>query len=1220
LSVIPIYDKLCPSCGGKAEADSIINYGMCRKCFIKNNDRYLNALGFIHSLELEVKKFEEFFKQATGGYRLWGSQKAWVKRLLRGENTSIIAPTGVGKTTLLITYALYTALTYSYKVLILTPTSSLAKQVFSRTMEMLSRINDHSLRIVFYDSTKNKQAREQVIQKIKNNEYDILIITNAFLSRNPGLFREKYFNVIIVDDVDSILNRSRNIIRLLNMLGLDNEAIMLAKKIIDLRSKAIVFKINGLEDFYHKVLKEYIELEIKLHKKLDKKKGQIIIASATGRARGPFIAIFRELLNLDVTGVTIYARDVTDTYMLIDNENTLIENIGKLVKILGKGGIILLSPFHPLRKKISQEHLISVIRDLGFIVEKATPRSIKRFLEGEIDLIVGSSTYYGVSVRGIDAPEKIKYIVFVGTPCFVTDLDSLLSSIKGLYRMLLFLKEIGIDVNKYIAEVSRILRYTTRKELRLLKDLLRGRIEPKIITNERVLEKYNVLSKIISEVKPLIKNYVMQKKLVRVGTIILQSLYENNVSCLIPDVMTYIQATGRASRLYNGMMTHGLSVIIEYKELIDLVRALEYRIKRYNKDIEIVDIENIDLDKEKKLIEHTRAGLGNKFELNFKSMLLVVESPTKAKTIASFYGKPSKRKIGNTTVYEIPVIKNNNILYLNVVATKGHIYDLVTTNTGIYGIEVEDNVLKPVFTTLKRCRICGHQFIEGEKCPKCGAAEIYDSIEIVNVLRKLASEVDEVLIATDPDIEGEKIAYDVYLTVKPFNDNVYRIELHEITIKEFEKAIKEKRKINSNLVNAQLYRRILDRVIGFSLSQNLWHKFNAQWLGAGRVQTPVLGWIIDAYKRWREYMGYKLRIIFGEKPYYVFTVYIRDKEEAYKLYELLKENAVLDIDVKTIKVVEDKPKPPYTTDELLYDAFRIGIPPVKTMKIAQELFESGLITYHRTDSTHVSQTGIEVAKRYLQNKGLLHYFTPRNWGSHGAHEAIRPTNPWDPTDVEKAFSEGLLNTPVYLTPLHIRVYDLIFRRFVASQMKSYKKIVYEAEVKLPLNIRLTIEVPVKVIEQGHNIITKPLIYEWFKRDQKAYPIREIKIVKASLHRLLDGGTVVKMMKERGIGRPSTYAKILKSIKSHGYVIVSKKRGYFIPTKIGMNVYEYLVSNYRDLVSEETTKQMEATIDLIIKGSINLYEAVHEVLSKLATFNLIDIDLHTARKSLIEINS
>ena len=274
------------------------------------------------------------------------------------------------------------------------------------------------------------------------------------------------------------------------------------------------------------------------------------------------------------------------------------------------------------------------------------------------------------------------------------------------------------------------------------------------------------------------------------------------------------------------------------------------------------------------------------------------------------------------------------------------------------------------------------------------------------------------------------------------------------------------------------------------------------------------------------------------------------------------------------------------------------------MKIAQELFESGLITYHRTDYTYVSSTGISIARQYIKKHGFEGLFRPSHWGDKGAHEAIRPTHPLDVDELIKAISEGLINPSIPLTGLHYKLYGMIFNRFIASQMKPYKAKVAKISVYVA-DLELTeLEVILEIVDHGFDVIRNTTTYPSIQDivGKKLMPV-SIKVVDSSLEKLHSEGSIIKLMKSKGLGRPSTYASIISSIVRHGYVIRSKKRGYLIPTKTGIEVYDYLTKNYAELVSESTTKKMEETIDMIASGKASVETAILLVLDKITSYKL-----------------
>jgi len=1202
--VDPIYSRLCPVCGGSAEASVLVSVKSCRKCSLtEDSESSSRTLHYI--LEAELSEFEEFFEKATG-YKLWGGQRTWARRLLNHENVVITAPTGMGKTTLILVYSLYAVL-HGRKVLILTPTKALAHQIHAKLIQYSNSIGVKP-RIVYYDSEASKKKREEILSNICSNNYDILVVTNHFLTRRPDLVDPRYIDLIVVDDVDSLLKSNKNILRLIKLMGYSDEVVEKIKEKHRILWKLMVSRALDDRDSFMQYASRLIEIEkdIAFHLQNVPRK-QVVIASATGRMRGVYAKILRDILMIDISGLTIYGRNITDSYKLFTGEP---EPVVKLIEKMGPGCLILISPRHPFKDELeaSAESIKAMLEARGFRVAYATPTTIEKFANKQLDVIIGSSSYYGVAVRGIDAPEAIRYVVFLGTPVFTIDVDTLLAVPTMLIRTALHLHEV-LKNNSFrdIAMSVRKLIYTLNpNEQRLVSMMLRGKVKPDDIKSEKLTSVYNEIKRYYEEVKTIVRSYLANNHLISIGTITL--LYrecDGRFLAVIPDVYTYIQASGRASRLYFGKMTHGLSVIFEYATLKNVVEALDLKMSFFTNTRVFRPLEEVLIEREVEEIERTRSVKEKLSTMKYRNILVVVESPTKAKTIAKFFGRPVRRKIGTLTVYEILFTREEEIIHLNIIATRGHIFDLTTDpEIGLYGVLIDRFSIRPVYETIKRCRVCGAQFTYGERCPKCGSVSFIDSFEVINALRKLASEADEIYIATDPDIEGEKIAYDIYLALQGFNDKIYRIELHEITLREFLKALENKRSVDKRLVNAEIYRRVLDRILGFSLSHKLWRVFNKHWLGAGRVQTPVLGWIINRYY---EYKSSRYRfIVYEAREVPGLRIKVKIPLENRELYEKLLNVDEVVLKLKSREYVTVKPLPPYTTDQLLYDASKHGISVSTTMKIAQELFETGLITYHRTSSTYVSSTGIGVALKYLESKGLDKYANPSHWGSPGAHEAIRPVYPLDAQDLEKAVAEGLIASVIPLTPLHYKVYNMIFTRFIASQMKPYIVERSTYRVIFPELYEHEIVVDTDIVENGFNHVAKPLIFPALKNvDEIKVTVTPIAKYVASDKPLYSEGEIVNEMKLQGLGRPSTYAKIVEAILRHGYVVKSKRRGFLIPTKMGIAVYRYLEQNYPELISIDVTRNMERAIDLIASGEIDAVDAIEAAVALIAGYGLLE---------------
>lgn len=1149
-------------------------------------------------LDRDLSDFSSFFKGATGGLEPWGAQRAWIRRLLAGEHVVLIAPTGIGKTTLLLAYALYSA-RLGKRALYIAPTRALALQIYRRIAEFSRRAGLEGLPISFYDSGQSAKKRSEVLERIGRGEYGVLVITGHFLVKHIEKLLASPPSLIIADDADSLVKSDKSIKRLIALMGFGEDIIELAKRRMQVLWKIIYSRaMNGDPG---ELVKEYLSLDMEIEKRISStRRTQVVIASATGRMKGSMGKVLRELLRIDISGITIYGRDITDTYLLLSGEGP--GEVISLVRRLGPGGIIYISPRHPMKGLF--ERIAEGIRaESGLRAGEATPSNVFRMAKGDLDILIGSASYYGSSVRGIDIPDKVKYVVFLGTPVFSVPLESYLSSINSLMRALIYFVERGDrEAGGLLAKLRSISLGLTPGEARLIKLILEGKISGDVIKeSDKLYGKFKSIEEIYSWALRRVKEELAASKVMEMGTITLY-LDEKGAHAMIPDLMTYIQASGRASRLFNGRMTHGLSIIVEAPPFRNAISGLEARLKMVNRELGFVALSSVSLERELELAARTRdAGPGE--PLAYKSALIVVESPTKAKAIARFFGKPVSRRIGNLNVYQIPAKIGNEIIDINVIATRGHIFDLTTSDgVGVFGVFIDPVRVIPVYDTIKRCQICGTQFTHGASCPRCGSTLFTDSKAVVAALSKLAGEVDEVYIATDPDMEGEKIAYDVYEVIKEYNSNIRRIELHEITPQELQRALASPRDIDIKLVEAELFRRILDRWVGFSLSKALQAFYEKGYLGAGRVQAPALSFIVKRYEEYRANTCKKVSIVIGG-PYNIRTAFYLDKNDprlkgigAARALRLVKKGA---------QVVKLSPMPPFTTEEYLASASRLGIPSSVAMKIAQELFEAGLITYHRTDSKYVSSTGISVAMKYLEERGLRGLASPNHWGSPGTHEAIRPVHHYDSNGLIKAVAEGLINPVIPLTGLHLKLYDMIHRRFIASQMRGAKLVEAVFEVRVGGEALGELRAYTKVLEKGFNeVLPVKVVGALDGVGDIEVTDFSIEVSTSSRSPLYSEGDVVMLMKKHNIGRPSTYSKIIANLRKHGYVINSKKLLKLIPTKMGIEVDSFLRKEYPELVSVEATRHMEETIDLITKGAISAREALANLYAYLSQLSLV----------------
>ena len=1115
LMMIPIiYKEMCPNCGGEITSERL-EIGVCEKC-LKEKDVFekltlceklreeetLKHLKNYCRMWNEFKEFEEFAKSL--GYELLSIQKMWAKRVLKNKSFSIVAPTGVGKSFFGILMSLFLA-KKGKRCYIILPTTLLVKQTYEKMLSLIEK-NNLDVKVVAYHSELSTKERNEVKERIENNDYDVLITTSNYLTKNMPNCR---FDFVFVDDVDALLKASKNIDRTLKLLGFDEEIINEAYKIIYL------IKIGKIEDAMKK-------REILKEKVAKIKHGCLIIASATGKSYGDRVKLYRELLDFEIGFGMNKLRDVVDIY----DEEFSKEKILEYIKLFGSGGIVFVSIDYGVEKAQEIEKYLLDNNIKAKLIHSKDKKGFDDFREGEIDVLIGVASYYGVLVRGLDMPERVRYAIFYGIPKFKIRLKEYINSLKEKGE----LKE-DIDIEG-----------KTEEEIR----------------------------QIITE-KLKIKNFSLRKE-------------DDEYLLLIPDVKTYIQASGRTSRMTEFGLTKGASIVlVDEKEIFEALK--KYMLFMYESEFKKIDeinleelIKKIDEDREKIKVGRAKGKVPDLL----KSVLMVVESPNKARTIANFFGKPSVRKINNRNVYEVCI----GDLNLIITASGGHVFDLVTRE-GFYGVKIEDSLYIPIYTSIKK--VNGEQFTDQkdleelikqlmEKGERVNAMDAKENVEII---REIADEVDAIFIATDIDTEGEKIGYDIAINVLPFNKNIYRVGFNEITKRAILKAVEsfkkgDKLELDENKVRGQIVRRIEDRWIGFRLSQKLWDVFGKNYLSAGRVQTPVLGWIIERYNEYKTkvpYLSLKL-----ENDIYIGKIWEDefDKDE-------------VEVEVKVYEK-EIPPLPPFTTDTLLEEATkRFGLSTDEVMSIAQELFELGLTSYHRTSSTRVSLDGMRVAREYLKLNNMEDYLKNREYFMEGAHECIRPTKPMDTEEL----IEFLKENNIKLTKNHIKVYDLIFRRFIASQMKEA---VVEYEEIYIKDLDEKVEGYVDIKFDGWSRIYNLKLKKLPKIEKSTLKVLDKKLRKIPKVPLYDEGEVVKLMKERGIGRPSTYAQIIKKLLDRGYVIKSKGKNKLIPTKLGIEVYNYLISNYPHLISEERTRELEEIMDKIENGEVDYLEvlkALHE---------------------------
>lgn len=544
--------------------------------------------------------------------------------------------------------------------------------------------------------------------------------------------------------------------------------------------------------------------------------------------------------------------------------------------------------------------------------------------------------------------------------------------------------------------------------------------------------------------------------------------------------------------------------------------------------------------------------------------LVIVESPTKAKTIGKFLGPEYK-----------------------VLSSYGHVRDLPSSTIGI---DLENN-FEPKYLVMPKAR------------------------KTVTLLKKEVKGSEKIILSTDPDREGEAIAWHLSQILDLDKKGYERIEFHEITKPAIEEALKNPRGIDMDLVNAQQARRILDRIVGYKLSPFLWKKV-VRGLSAGRVQSVAVRLVVDREREIQKFIAEEYWTITAKLKTPAFAkasagrqnlkvkngefeatltrigdktlekLEIKTKKEAERISEDLRKAEFIVKDVEK-KEVKRNPLPPFTTSTLQQEAWKkLHFPAKLTMRLAQGLYEKGFITYHRTDSLNLSELSLFAAKKFIVEKYGENYWAGylRKYKAKGnvqeAHEAIRPTYPEN--EPEKIKDESDNN--------QFRLYNLIWNRFVACQMAQA---VFDST---------KVDVLAKSSEKEYGLQANGNILK-FDGFLKIYPLKfeENELPELEQNENLElieivpaqhftqpparytEASLIKALETNGIGRPSTYAPIMATIQERNYIEKDEKR-FFKPTEIGFVVNDILVQNFPQIVDIKFTALMEDELDKIAEGN------------------------------------
>ena len=549
-----------------------------------------------------------------------------------------------------------------------------------------------------------------------------------------------------------------------------------------------------------------------------------------------------------------------------------------------------------------------------------------------------------------------------------------------------------------------------------------------------------------------------------------------------------------------------------------------------------------------------------------KCNLVIVESPAKSRTISRFLGKEYR-----------------------IVATMGHIRDLPADK---FAVDIEKG-FEPTYAIM-----------EGKS-------------KTVSALRKAAADCGNIFLATDEDREGEAIAWHTAYILKKNPAEMKRVAFHEITAEAVKNAFKKPRGIDIRLVNSQQARRILDRVVGYTLSPLLGQRIK-RGLSAGRVQSAALRILVDREKEIQafkpeKYFVVSAELVRAEGPDFSagggyasdvpFTASlsgkdnkkfpkpgIKERAEAEKITAFLQANPLL---VAAVRQEEKKehPQPPFTTSTLQQEAGRrLNLPATRTMSIAQELYEGvdlgpqgaeGLITYHRTDSLTIAASAREEAGRFIKETMGSRYLPERppvyrakSRLAQEAHEAIRPTSVFRTPEKVAAF----------LTPFQLKVYTLVWERFVASQMAAALVDLTKVRIECgPYFFDLEGQVLRfdgyrKVIGSAKKENALPPLVQGEQVNGRKFEIAEKETQPPD--RYSEAG-LIKAMEKFGIGRPSTYAPTINTLLSRKYV--SREKKILLPDPLGIFIIDFLVQQFPEVVNLEFTARMEKNLDEVAEG-------------------------------------
>jgi reverse gyrase len=558
-----IFSKLCPNCGGDISVERLEKGLPCERCMPKEGDPCKRlkkgTLWEVCQVEKELLGWVEEFRRGVSA-EPWDLQRTWAKRVLMGHSFGLLAPTGVGKTSFGLSMVSFLA-KKNKKSYVILPTKLLVEQ----TVRKLKSFGLDERHILYFGDDTEKEKREKK-KRLEEGNFLVLVSTSMFLYKNYESL-PKDFAFIFVDDVDSFLKTAKNIDKALYLLNFSPEDIGLALRLIRLKEK-----LNKSQEDWQEIKK----LSEQVARVSQKRKGVLVVSSATSNPRSSRIKLFRELLGFEVGTPTFYLRNVLDAY----------EDINKLpleewIRKLGKGGLVFVPSdkgkeyVDVLKEELSQKGIACLT------YEELSEENLARYEKGEVDVLIGIASYRNPLARGFDMPHVVRYAIFYGVPKIVVSLRFE----ENLSHLLWALSSIRAEIVKRLPHLSQ-----------------------KIDSWLTALKKYQYLSEEFLQDKPQLRERIENLKreieeffnseevsrLLQTSEDITLKLGEEGGKLFVSDATGYLQASGRTSRMFAGGISRGLSLVLVDDRRV--FKHLQKKVRWFSDDIEFVELRQVNLE------------------------------------------------------------------------------------------------------------------------------------------------------------------------------------------------------------------------------------------------------------------------------------------------------------------------------------------------------------------------------------------------------------------------------------------------------------------------------------------------------------------------------------------------------------------------------------------------------------------------------------------------